>query len=72
MAAAFDTILEENTIHYRLYPSLKQSVGKNVADYLSQYVYDALGKLAGHLSGYIWQKEPFNLRVVENAVYQGK
>lgn len=72
MAAAFEQILEDNTVRYQLYPRLKPAAGQQVADYLQQYIDESLGKLAKYLTGYIWQKEPFNLRVAEDAPYQSK
>ncbi|KAI1292225.1 Protein ecdysoneless -like protein [Halotydeus destructor] len=69
MAAAFERKLEDNTCWYRLYPLVKP--GRSHRDVLNQYVTDAFGKIAKHLTGYIWQNEPFNLHVVEDAVYQG-
>ena len=70
MAEANEKTLEENTVWYRLYPLVKP--GRSSKEYLTQYITKVLSRLAKHLTGYIWQKEPFTLRVVEDAIHQGE
>ena len=76
MAAAAGRRLPVDTVKYCLYPVIRKPTTSSpsqssFSDLLALYVIESLAKLNPLLTGYIWQNEPFNLRVQDQRPAEG-
>lgn len=71
--ATFQNCLPDNCVKYSLFPVLNrvnsESSHEQSNDFrqrLAAYIANSYGLISHYLADYIWQNEPFNLRIVSN------